>query len=481
MPYIGSRPTAVSALRDGDLYGVPCDRRRDPSNPHLPSIGSRRNGDRRTMTVCDLLVVGAGPAGMAAATTAAEAGLRVILVDNADAPGGQIWRREIDGAQSSRKPHSAEYRARMERLGKAAVELRCGHQVVARPGSDCLRLESAEGHEDVGYERLILATGARERFLPFPGWTLSGVMGVGGLQAMIKSGLPMKRKRVVVAGTGPLLLAVTAALVRRGAEVAGIFEQAPFARLARFGLALGSHPGKVFEALGYRLAALPIPYHTGAWVLLAEGSDRLCTVTAQVAGKRRTLDCDYLASGFHLIPNLELPRLIGCRIAGGFVAVDESQLTSEPRVYCAGEPTGIGGLEKALVEGEIAGLAAAGRRFSHLSKRRSIEARFVQRLQDAFALRAELRSVPEPSTIVCRCEDVPLGELAGMRGWREAKLQTHSGMGPCQGRICSPAALELFGWGEDSVRPPHLPARVGTLAASPGSVPALEPGFESPI
>ena len=173
------------------------------------------------------------------------------------------------------------------------------------------------------------------------------------------------------------------------------------------------------------------------------------------------------------MPNLELPALLGCRMGETGVAVDEYQSSSVAGVYCAGEVTGIGGLELALVEGEIAGLAAAGRletarrRFGARESGR----RFAAALERAFALRGELKTLPQPDTLVCRCEDVPLGRIRGCRGWREAKLHTRCGMGPCQGRVCGPALEFLQGWKVESVRPPVFPARVGSLIKAAAEAP----------
>jgi NADPH-dependent 2,4-dienoyl-CoA reductase/sulfur reductase-like enzyme len=188
-------------------------------------------------------------------------------------------------------------------------------------------------------------------------------------------------------------------------------------------------------------------------------------VTLVRGGKRWQVACDYLASGFHLVPNVELPELLGCEIGRGFVSVDQFQQTSVPDVYSAGEATGIGGLELSLIEGEIAGLAAAGK---HEAARRLFPVRRKQRkfadlLNRTFALREELKHLAGPETIVCRCEDVTLERLRGHRSWRAAKLQTRCGMGPCQGRICGGAVEFLFGWRAESVRPPVLPVKVASL------------------
>jgi D-hydroxyproline dehydrogenase subunit alpha len=414
------------------------------------------------MSACEVLVIGAGPAGMAAAAAAAEAGCRVRVVDDNASAGGQIWR----GYASSPDGGAPRFASLMRRLKTSAVEVIAGTRVVAHPAAGVLRVESDAGCCDLQFDKLILATGARERFLPFPGWTVPGVLGAGGLQAMVKAGVPIAGKRVVLAGSGPLLLAVAANLARQGAEIVGVFEQAPLVRLLEFGAGLVAHPGKIIEGVRYRVALGRAVYRTNAWITRAHGSDRLQSVTVGIAGKTREIACDYLGCGFHLVPNLELPRLLGCAVDDGFVRVDAMQQSSVANVYCAGELTGVGGLDKALLEGEIAGLAAAGRSAAHLFPRRDRQVRFAQRLEAAFAPRSELRELAAADTIVCRCEDVRRNALEKMGGGREARLHVRCGMGPCQGRVCGPATSFLFGWDAESVRPPIAPARIETIAAT---------------
>ena len=408
------------------------------------------------MTNFDVVVVGAGPAGMAAASVASKHGAGVCLIDDNANPGGQIWRGRDDH-------HDPRFAAQQSSLEVAHVDIRRESRVVAHPVSNILRIETLRGFEDIGFRRLILATGARERFLPFPGWTLQGVMGVGGLQAIAKAGLPIEGKRLVLSGTGPLLLAVAATLARKGARILGIFEQASAARMATFGIQLLRFPGKLREGAAYRAASRHAPYRTGAWVVEARGDRSLQSVTVSVDGALRAIECDYLGCGFHLVPNLELPRLLQCQIGSGYVEVNDTQETSVRGVFCAGEPTGIGGLEKALCEGEIAGLVCAGLSGAHLFKRRNRQSRFARQLDRAFALRPELKELVAPDTFVCRCEDVRRRALDPMQSWREAKLHTRCGMGPCQGRICGPATEFLFGWNSEHPRPPVYPARVSTI------------------
>lgn len=426
---------------------------------------------------CEILVVGAGPAGLAAAVCAAQAGRSVALLDDNPAPGGQIWR------SGGHQPEQA--RAWLARLQASRVTRLQGWRVVDSPEPQVLRAErnGAAGQErncaDFSYKTLILATGARERFLPFPGWTLPNVMGAGGLDAMVRGGLPVAGKRVVVAGTGPLLFAVAAHVAQRGAQIAAVCEQASMARLARFAARMISQPGKLWQGAGYSLAMGPMRLRTGCWPVAARGSDRLRSVTLRQGAKQWDVECEYLACGFHLVPNAELPAMLGCRLADGFVATDAMMRTSVVQVYCAGEPTGIGGVDLALLEGQIAGLAAAGRaeHAQELASRRQAQLAFVRALHEACALNPELRTLAAEETIVCRCEDVRYGALRQRASWREAKLHTRCGMGPCQGRICGAATEYLFGWGADSVRPPVFPALVSSLANLPGSPFATDARF----
>ena len=400
----------------------------------------------------DVVVVGAGPAGLAAACRAAECGHRVAMLDDNPLPGGQIWR----GASKE----AAGWMRRAERLG---VEWMAGARVFDAPEPQKLAVETFDGECRVGYGSLILATGARERFLPFPGWTLPNVMAAGGSQALAKLGMPIAGKKMVIAGSGPLLLAVARYMKVHDADVRLIAEQAPKAAVVRFVI---SYPRKLVQGLALRAGLLGVPYMTSCWPVSVQGREKLESVTLRRAGGRTwTEACDYLACGFGLIPNVELAVLLGCRLSSTGVEVDEQQQTSVAGVYSAGEVTGIGGLELSLVEGEIAGYAAGGNtdRAKSLFGARTKHRGFAAALDQAFTLREELRDLPRPDTLVCRCEDVTMERLRACSNWREAKLHTRCGMGPCQGRICGGAVEFLVGWRAESVRPPIFPARVRSL------------------
>jgi NADPH-dependent 2,4-dienoyl-CoA reductase/sulfur reductase-like enzyme len=288
------------------------------------------------------------------------------------------------------------------------------------------------------------------------------VFGAGGLQALVKSGLPIKGKRVVVAGTGPLLIEVAAYLQSRGARVLAVAEQAARPALVRFLMAMRYAPAKVRQAVSLVLKSGRL-VRPDTWVAEAHGGTVLEAVTLTDGHRSWRVGCDYLACGFHLIPNVELAAVLGCRIERGFVWTGDLQETSVPGIFCAGEPTGIGGVDKAIIEGEIAGHGGV---VAGLRQRRERARRFQAALDIATRLRPEVTRLAREDTIVCRCEDVRFGRIREHADWRSAKLLTRCGMGPCQGRVCGGALEAMLGWRIESVRPPVDPARVGTLAGA---------------
>ncbi len=414
----------------------------------------------------DVLVVGAGPAGLAAAHAASAHGARIGIVDDNPLAGGQIWR---GGPARQDDPRAQRMWADLQAAPNVRFLPRT--RVLYAPAAGQLRVQTPSSSATLHYKKLILATGARERLLPFPGWTLPGVTGAGGLQALAKGGYPLRGKRVVVAGSGPLLLAVAATLRAQGAGIVAIVEQAALPALARFTAGLLTTPPRLAQALRLAGQLRGVPYLRDSYVRSAHGDGTLQAIQLQRAGAREleTLQCDYLACGYGLLPNVELAQALGCATSshGGqtSVSIDTWQQTSTAGIYCAGEGTGVGGVDLALAEGRIAGLAASGHvTASHAAfAERTRWRKFATRLERAFALRPELRELAGDDTIVCRCEDVCHGELRTHGSWRSAKLQTRCGMGPCQGRICGGATEVLYGWRPDAVRMPISPARISTL------------------
>ncbi|GAA3101139.1 NAD(P)/FAD-dependent oxidoreductase [Streptosporangium carneum] len=445
--------------------------------------------------VYDLAVIGAGPAGVAGALSACLAGLDVVLVDAAARPGGQYFRHLPEGFGARRQGalhHGLDRFARQwEALGERATVL-LGHRVwaVERAGTlvvRCLEGDREERPRTVAARTLLIATGAHDRPLPFPGWDLPGVLTAGGAQALLKGDLVVAGHEVVVAGTGPFLLPVAAGLAEAGADVLGVYEAN-----SRFGLA--GHPllaaSRVAEALGYgaSLARRRVPYRGRHAVVEAHGEDRLTHVTVARLDAHwrpvatRTLECDTLAYGYGFVPQLELPVQLGCETRHGLdgapvVAVDAGMRTSVPGVYAAGETTGVGGAALAEAEGRVAGRAVAadlGRRvppLPALSRRVDRLSAFAGALLEAYPVRPGWQGWLRGDTLVCRCEEVPLSAVRealelGATDARSVKLLARPGMGWCQGRMCSHAVAWLAG--EDPApprRPIAQPVRLGDLAA----------------
>lgn len=408
----------------------------------------------------DVVVVGAGPAGLAAARAAAASGLRIALVDDNPRPGGQVWRQGPGRTASDALRNTVD-----DLFSHPNLTYFAGARVSALSDAHEMIVESSIcGGVSISFTQLILATGARERLLPFSGWTLPGVTGAGALQALIKGGMPVRDERVVLAGSGPLLIAALATARAAGARVVAVVEQAPRRALVRFGMSLGATPSKVWQALRLTRGFAGTRYWADSIVRQALGDARVEAAVVRRGGRDVTLACDRIACGYGLVPNVVLAQALGCAVARGAIEVDDAQRTSIAGIWAAGECTGIGGMELARSEGEVAGLAASGQSVpASLVRERERWGHFARRVAHAFELGTQARARPSAETILCRCEDVPLGEVSAYGTWRDAKLHTRCGMGPCQGRICGVAAQTYFGWDAAAPRPPFVPTRMGAL------------------
>ncbi|WP_338847272.1 FAD-dependent oxidoreductase [Massilia sp. W12] len=441
-----------------------------------------------------VVVIGAGPGGQAAALHAARAllphGGTVALVDDNPAPGGQVWRGALQDAQGDaaarqswqalqQLPNLDWYPAcKVVRAQAASQRAADRHSLLLQsaahaPADPQARLGAGQALE-LQCEKLILASGACEQLLPFPGWTLQGVSGLGGLQALAKGGWPVAGKRIALAGSGPLLLAVAATLRARGAHIVFIAEQCGWRQLAGFAAGLLATPGKLAQALRLGWPALRENWRSASYVLAAHGDaqGRLQSITIQAGQARYQIACDYLACGFGLLPNTRLAHTLDCALHEGAVWVNALQNTSQAGIWCVGEACGVGGMDKARIEGRIAGLAAAGDLAGAgapaLQKERLRWQGFAARLAQAFALRPEVLQLAQDDTLICRCEAVPLAALRPHHEWKSAKMQRRCGMGACQGLVCG-SALQALNWPgagtiEAQCREPLAPCRVETLA-----------------
>ncbi|GGV45253.1 oxidase [Streptomyces longisporoflavus] len=472
-----------------------------------------------------LAVVGAGPAGLSAALAAALRGVRVTLLDSAAQAGGQFYRQPAE-ALGARHPKALHHQWRtwerlrdglaqqvsagrvqhmterhvwfVERVGEVPEGRDPGNPDGRGPGGSDRRhfavhaLPGPEQEDSVAVyaDAVVLATGGYEKVLPFPGWTLPGVLTAGGAQAMLKGGLVLPGRTAVVAGAGPLLMPVAVGLAAAGAEVAALVEAAGPSHFAGRSAALAAHPDKLAEGVGYlaQLLRHRVPLAARHTVVEAHGKDSVEAVTIAALdpagrvrpGTERRIACDTLAVGHGMLPHTDLAEGLGCRVDGVNVAVDAEQRTDVPGVWAAGETIGIGGAALSLAEGHIAGRSAAARlrgaapdprTWAAAAKSRTRARKFAAALAAVYVPPAHWAEQLRDDTLVCRCEEVPASavreavEELGATDARSVKLLTRAGMGWCQGRMCSAAVAGLAGCEERSARRPFArPVPLGVLA-----------------
>lgn len=472
-----------------------------------------------------LAVIGAGPAGLAAALAAALRGVRVTVIDSGVEAGGQFYRQPA-AALRARRPQALHHQWRTwERLRNGLAEQIAAGRVVhlrdhhvwfverververvetgagtpsppaAPPASHRFTVHALRGPQqeepvEVRADAVLIATGGYEKVLPFPGWTLPGVVTAGGAQAMLKGGLVLPGRTVVVAGTGPLLMPVAVGLAAAGADVAALVESADPKAFARHAATLAAHPDKLAEGARYAAQLLRhrIPLASRHTVVEAHGKDALDAVTIAALdaegrvrpGTERRIACDTLAVGHGMLPHTDLAEGLGCRVDGLNVAVDSEQRTDVPGVWAAGEATGIGGAALSLAEGHIAGRSAAARlrgstpdphAWAAAAAAREKAREFAAAIGAVYVPPAHWAEQLRDDTLVCRCEEVPASavreavEELGATDARTVKLLTRAGMGWCQGRMCSAAVAGLAGCEERSARRPFArPVPLGVLA-----------------
>jgi NADPH-dependent 2,4-dienoyl-CoA reductase/sulfur reductase-like enzyme len=463
----------------------------------------------------ELLILGSGPAGLAAAIEATRAGARVAVLDENARPGGQIY-RQLNSGFSVTDP---------DVLGH---DYERGQELLAEFGSIANRVEylddalvwdissdrelaflRREESQSLGYRTLIIAVGAYDRPIPFSGWTLPGVFTAGGAQRLVKTQRVLPGERILLAGTGPLQLALANQIADAGGKVEAIVEAGNIDKWMSLARGAWGQWTLIADAWRYwsgiRRAGIPL------WrehiIVEARGDGRVEeAVVARVdenwrpvPGTQRTLAVDAVCVGYGFVPSVELTRLAGCehryeaRLGGWVPRRGEHMETSVANVYAAGDCAGVAGSFVAIEEGRIAGLAAA-RALGYLSvedaARRMQPSR--ERLAGLLRLRQALDeiSVPRPGlyelatddTIVCRCEELTLGELKAalaedVADLNEVKRMTRVGMGNCQGRMCGPALLEILAWHRGmspaditylSPRPPIRPVPMAAVAGHKG-------------
>lgn len=414
-----------------------------------------------------IVIIGGGPAGLSAALAASSGGAEVVLLDNSPRLGGQYWRHLPD---SWDKPRAMGYKyARAESIFIAVLNspnitwISNAQVWSAERVGEKIKLNYLHDHQEIFVvaETLILATGAYDRTLPFPGWEIPGVITPGAAQAMLKSHGVLVGKKILVAGTGPFLFPVATGLAEMQGNVVGIYEaNSPWKWLST-SIAFFQNPQKIKEALFYAKKLLKFKLrprfgyvvrsaHAGedgtlAYILLAKNG----------AKNEVRIECDIAAIGWGFALDLSLAGILGLkqRVArDGTVVVDVNvnQRSSVSNIFAAGELTGIGGSDLAIVEGEIAGLCAIGTVIPRalLRKRKSLN-NFARALMKNYPIPADWMKSLNLQTIICRCEEVTLGAitesvfLLRADSERSSKLMTRAGMGMCQGRVCSRNVMEI--------------------------------------
>jgi NADPH-dependent 2,4-dienoyl-CoA reductase/sulfur reductase-like enzyme/bacterioferritin-associated ferredoxin len=408
-----------------------------------------------------IAIIGAGPAGLAAAKVASEIGAEVIVLDSAPRPGGQYWRHR-DGVQGYKSHRASGYFDAV--INSRNVTYIHGAQVwsaTRNKSSITLNYLQSGVEKTITVEKLILTTGAYDRSIPFTGWELPGSMTPGAAQALLKGYGVVAGKKILVSGTGPFLLPVAVGLAEAGAEVLGIVEAHSPLRWLRSPLALILNPQKALELLYYlgKIRKYSLKVHFGRAVIGFNGNTATLSKlksNLEAKGKTSQIECDVVASGWGFNPDVTLGGILGCNqevdLDGSVIfTVDSEQRSSVENIWIAGEATGIGGADLALAEGEIAALSALNGSipFSLIFKRFRLQL-FATALQRSYPVGNGWQSWIKPETKICRCEEVSHSEICqsvtelSAQDSRTSKLFTRAGMGLCQGRVCSRNVSEII-------------------------------------
>jgi NADPH-dependent 2,4-dienoyl-CoA reductase/sulfur reductase-like enzyme len=450
----------------------------------------------------DVVVIGAGPAGLAAAATAAEAGLSTLLLDENAGPGGQVWRAIASTPVTERDRLGADYWAGADLV-----------QAVRSSGAEIIQratVWSLDRHLEVGVSvdgvsslvkarRVILATGALERPFPIPGWTLPGVMTAGAAQTMLKSSGLVPDGPTVIAGQGPLLWLLAAQILRLGGRIDSILdttERRNYLAALPHAFAFVTSP---YFAKGLAMmmeVRAKVPVVTGVSELAAAGDGQLATVTYVAGSRRETIPAQLLLLHQGVVPNVNLAMAAGIEHRWDDLqlcwspVLDRNGNTSVEGIAIAGDGAGIGGAGAAVVRGRIAARAvvealapAAAAKLAPMSTFRAslAQAERGRTFLDALFRPARQFRIPSGDTIVCRCEEVTAKDILdavaiGATGPNQLKAYRRTGMGPCQGRLCGLTVTELMAQargkspqeiGYYRLRAPVKPITLAELAAVP--------------
>ncbi|MBZ9737371.1 NAD(P)/FAD-dependent oxidoreductase [Mesorhizobium sp. CA18] len=415
-----------------------------------------------------IVIVGAGPAGIRAAATLVDAGLHPIVIDEGQRAGGQIYRRppagftrtpeELYGSEAAkaRALHSL-----FDRLAEERRLIHCAGTSVIAAHEGRLHVLGEGGVQVIGYDRLILATGASDRVAPVPGWQNAGVYSLGAAQIALKAQGVALGRRIVLMGSGPLLTLVGAQLVKAGADVVAVLDTSPWRQQLRGLWDLAARPAVALRGLVMR-ARLGGRYHAGVTLerIEADGSGVVAVRWRDAGGRERVTSCDMIGMGWHVRAETHLVEIAGCAFTYDeqwrqwLPKIDEMGRAGNG-VYLAGDGARLLGADGAEIAGRLAAVAClsdlgipAPATSAELLKLKRLK-RFARGLAIAFPWPKEMARALPDDAIVCRCENVTAGSIRASveHGGGEAnrvKSLSRVGMGRCQGRYCLPAAVEVI-------------------------------------
>ena len=408
-----------------------------------------------------IAIIGAGPAGLAAAKVAAESNAEIVVLDSAPRPGGQYWRHR-DDVQGYKSHRASAYFDSV--INSKKITYIHGAQVwsaVRNKNSITLNFLHEGSEKSITVKKLILTTGAYDRSIPFTGWELPGSMTPGAAQALLKGHGVIAGKKILVSGTGPFLLPVAVGLAEAGADVRGIVEAHSPLRWLQSPLALILNPQKALELFYYlrKIRKYSLKVYFGRAVIGFNGSKaNLSKVKSNLEskGEATQIECDVVAAGWGFSPDVTLGGILGCeqkvaRDGSVVFSVDSQQRSSQRGIWIAGEATGIGGADLALAEGEIAARSVLNNSIPLSLKLKRFRLQlFATALQRSYPVGNGWQSWVKPETKICRCEEVSHAEICqsvtelSAQDSRTSKLFTRAGMGLCQGRVCSRNVSELI-------------------------------------